>query len=89
MSDLISRQAAIHAVCERECTELEPCKGGCEAIWALQDLPSVEKTGKWTRESVPSTMGYYRYRCNVCDWTVEEVPKCCSHCGMRMEENNE
>ena len=42
MDDLISRQAAIRAVCERECQWLEPCGRGCKAILALKDLPSVQ-----------------------------------------------
>lgn len=64
MSDLIDRQAAILAVCERECQELKPCAGECPSIWALESLPSIQpeivrcKDCKWWDKSEDSPFGY-------------------------------
>lgn len=46
MDELISRQATIKAICERECDALKPCKAECESIFAVKELPSVQPQ-KW------------------------------------------
>ena len=47
MDDLISRQAAIKAICERECDALKPCEAECESIWAVEELPIIDPQPKW------------------------------------------
>lgn len=55
------------------------------AIEAIED--SERKTGRWILEIVPSTMGFYQYRCSVCGATSENDTKYCSHCGARMVDD--
>lgn len=47
-----------------------------------------QETGKWSRESTPSTMNFYWYRCSVCGATSENDTKYCSHCGARTVNEN-
>lgn len=78
MNDLISRQAAIDAICKAcansddyvECVERRPESTFCDEIVALRKLPSAEpkqKTGKWITKS--NTTPWYTewwYACSEC-----------------------
>lgn len=78
MGDLISRQAAIDAVCNN--TE--------DTYYALEHLPSAEpKTGKWIDETFkPWGLVYHPYKCDQCGEHSEATSNFCPWCGARMYE---
>ena len=87
MDDLISRQAAIDAICEhgtdlerRGITVLSVANHKQATVDLLENLPSAERRGKW----IETLMGW---RCSVCgeeqDYSVHF--KHCPNCGARME----
>ena len=90
--DLISRQAAIEAMRELpheyNTKEQRARTGGiaaCQTI--IRELPSVQpKTGRWINISPLLTAA----RCSECKSAFAERTNYCSHCGARMEsEDNE
>ena len=94
VTDCISRQAAIRAVCERECTELEPCKGECEAIWAIKELPSVQPERQEPKLVIDDEDGNaYCPHCSTEE--TREMNLCqlhigtsfCPYCGKKVEWN--
>lgn len=83
MDDLISRQAAIDALCRGE---------GCGNICrrALEHLPTAEKKGKWIEHN-PHKWGLgivgIVFECSECGEKVYcEACNYCPNCGARMEE---
>lgn len=47
MAECIDRNAAIKAICEKECDALKPCKAECESLWAVKELPTIDPQPKW------------------------------------------
>lgn len=97
--DFISRQAAIRAVCEKECRVLKPCNAECGSIIALRELPSVDvqpvRHGHWIPKfNGKFSGGAYWYDCSECGHTVAggilSGNKFCKNCGadMRGEQND-
>ena len=94
MDDLISRQAAIDAICDSGC----PCKGeeGCVnkdcVVYNILKVPSADvverKKGKWMPMKVSS--GRDAWQCSVCGrrarGKTKNLPFC--HCGAEMEVDN-
>ena len=74
--DIISRHAAIRAICEKSCLSLKPCGAECPEVIALKELPSAEperKKGKWTEK-------HHVYSDE--EYVIEEWQSCrCSECG--------
>lgn len=83
MTDLISRQAAIEAICHN-CNDF--CGGTCYDTDVIRELPSAEKRGKW----IGGEIG----RCSVCGhsgcasdiWSGCETYYC-PNCGAQMERS--
>ena len=77
VGDMISRQAAIKAICERECDALKPCQAECKSIWAIEELPSAQpeiirckdcKNYYFADNRVPSEQSW------VCDaWGIDQT----------------
>lgn len=96
MSDLISRKQAIETAIKIACNldsdwEYEQIASAMD--YALEQIPSAEKTGKWLHERLLSTTGgtYPVTRCSVCQNTMPfewETPYC-PNCGARMVNKNE
>lgn len=91
MSDLISRQAAIEALC-RECSgESTPCDPFlCSEVIAIQKLPSTEPErpkGEWIHIRDEED-GNALYECSVCHKGEVHVPivevSYCWNCGADM-----
>ena len=63
--------------CRREAADI--------AINALKG----QKSGKWKKKIIPSTLGYYEYECSECGhtWQYREILnwKFCPNCGKPME----
>ena len=89
--DLISRQAAIDAICEHG-TDLE--RRGITVIAVvyhkqatvdlLENLPSAERRGRWIENEFGaycSECGLYAYRSNGIPWKSNYCPMC----GARLE----
>ena len=98
MSDLISRQAAIDALCNDYCGGHQDCKyyPNCENLRSVQKLPSAQPErarGTW----MPDTMCYYeeRFICSECKGNYK-VDTCmgkpmwnfCPNCGAMMKGEN-
>lgn len=95
-SDLISRQAAIDALC-RECAPVGyECQADCTEVEILRKLPPVtptERTGTWrwvdfwTKDRTRTRHGIECSECGECyDWDDPYVfPSYCSACGAKME----
>lgn len=53
----------------------------------------AQKTGKFERKIIPSSLGYYEYECSECghSWQYREVLNWnyCPNCGARMEREEE
>lgn len=94
-SDVISRQAAIDALCNDYCGGHQDCKyyPNCENLRSVQKLPSAQPEragGTW----MPDTMCYYeeRFICSECKENYK-VDTCmgkpmwnfCPNCGAKME----
>jgi len=96
--DLINRQAAIDAIEAKEANEFGNYleynvafnDGLRSAVYAIEDLPSAERKGKWIEDDDPTVKGH----CSVCGWEshyyeddVVGMPYC-PNCGadMRGEE---
>ena len=93
MDDLISRQAAIKAICEhgtelerRGITVLSVANHKQVTVDLLENLPSAERRGRWTTERTMEHDG--EWYCSVCGYepTVYEASNYCPNCGARMEE---
>ena len=88
-TDLIRKEDAIKAIFDWMDTHKKEVLHKQDVAEVIMPLPSAEKTGKWTRESVPSTMNFYLHRCSECEGTAEEAMKYCCHCGARMVGSEE
>lgn len=102
MSDLISRQDAIDAICKAWCyVTYYNCPhrddgftcDGCDDIEEIESLPSAEpKTGNWVKvidEETPNVVKWH-YECDQCGaarW--EKGQRYCQNCGTRMEDGEE
>ena len=94
MSEMIDRDATIKSICEKECDALKPCQAECESIWAVKEMPSVPRNGKWIEHDDGWANVYYE--CSVCkepfvliDGTpTENLYNFCPNCGCRMEEGD-
>ena len=100
MDDLISRQAAIDAICEHG-TDLE--RRGITVIAVvyhkqatvdlLENLPSAERRGRWVGERLiyPSGIITFIYRCSECGceerhaYEDTKPSNYCPNCGAQME----
>ena len=95
--DLISRQAAIDAICEHG-TDLE--RRGITVIAVvyhkqatvdlLENLPSAERRGRWIKTKDlffnPDGSGFfYGRRCSSCTEISANATNYCPNCGARME----
>lgn len=87
MNDLISRQEAIDAVRHAWAKGLEPTQ-------YLEELPSAQKTGTWTKKTVSSegVEEWQAAQCSECGlWHTTpysyyyEHYQFCPNCGARME----
>lgn len=105
MNDLISRQAAIDAVCE-SCSlvgDYHKCDGypkdsiWCEEITALRKVPSAQserKRGKWVDVMTEEWCTFDECKCSVCG-VVEYFNKgwkkfsYCPNCGSFMGEKDD
>ena len=96
MSDLISRQDAIDALCEDYCFGHHDCKRypKCENLKAIQKLPSADRpTGEWIIEDA------HTEHCSVCGYAFyisalfavggNDEPNYCPNCGARMYKGGE
>ena len=98
--ELISRKAAIEAVC-KYCAFPNmniPCDSpilsakSCEKK-RIDAVPTIEerKRGEWYLEEYPD--GYYQAQCSECGFTYNEDAynsfRFCPRCGARMEESDE
>lgn len=95
MSDLISRQAAIDAICGECQGTCIPCEHyPCGEIKALEQLPSAQpeqKVGKWIRHKDEDGEPY-GHNCSICgEWYVMPYGKTkfCPNCGAKMEEKDD
>ena len=104
MTDLISRQwlldkmkqnrkkfcknriefKALSTIDKTRVDEIDNC------ISEIINAPTEQKTGKWKKKVVPSTLGYYEYECSECGhvWQYRELLgwKYCPECGAKMME---
>ena len=103
--DLISRKAAIDALCKRcdlVADEDEPCTEKCNDIKILEMLPSAGlKKGKWIPHSEKSreyigtalvNVEYDYWFCDTCGYRVENgqpIHNFCPHCGADMRSGKE
>lgn len=85
MSDLIDRKAAIKAI-----DDLPNCYNGYSdtydkayIIGVLEELPSVEKHGRWV--DATKEIGWPEVRCSVCGSIGRGDYLVCPWCGARME----
>lgn len=88
MNDTIYREQAIDAV---DIGNLHP--GIVEALQnIISELPSAEKTGKWTKiEYADEVNGYLipNYECSQCKyWSIEDYDYC-PNCGALMQKDGE
>ena len=86
MSDLIDRDATIKSICEKECDALKPCQAECESIWAVKEMPSVPRKGKWILDNPHSEI--YRYACSECHAHHRARYDFCPSCGADMREGD-
>ena len=104
MSDLISRQNTIDAISTwdkfgvnvrgevvRWYEGLEPYVKLRDVVWAIEKLPSAERTGHWTIRTTITSNGntYYSYECSECGDHHGTMWNYCPHCGARMMEGEE
>ena len=84
MDELISKRAAIDALCEEYCNGHHDCKyyPRCENLRWIQELPSAQQEPKWTpcEKALPKENGFYEvtvdapykpvriYEYKPCDW---------------------
>lgn len=106
MDDLIKRQDAINAIVKQTIYTADIIKSRCkarlvdangwlgglkDAIEAVEDVP--QKTGKWIKKIIPSTLGYYECECSECGhiWQYREVLNWnyCPNCGAKMGVDEE
>ena len=99
MSDLISRQAAINAICEhgtdlerRGITGLSVANHKQITVDLLEKLPSAERTGRWTHVYDESAKLFFgdKWVCSACgNSNIYGIPDFCPYCGadMRGEED--
>lgn len=88
MSDIISRQAAIKALCEKGICGNKQCNTyPCVDVRAIEQVPTIDpvKHGKWKL----AKDGWYCSVCGLnppfdCDPEENEIPFC-SNCGARMD----
>ena len=94
MDDLISRQAAIDAICEhgvdlerRGITVLAVVNHKQVTVDLLEKLPSAERHGQWEFNIDDKGWSWEMpYVCDQCGkWNGIETPYC-PNCGARMEE---
>lgn len=82
MDDLISRQAAINAMCE-VCSDW--CdEGVCKKVSAIQKLPPAQperKTGKWIEDE-----DEMRVICSKCGEPNYSISDFCPNCGADMRD---
>lgn len=94
MDDLISRRAAIDAMCNA-CSDW--CdEGVCKKVSAIGNLSSAQRKGKWIRENIVliSTPPQYQWHCSGCGrlvrgFSTEILTDFCPNCGARMEKGEE
>ena len=87
MSELIDRDATIKAICEKECDALKPCQAECDSIWAVKEMPSVPRKGKWISDNPHSEI--YRYACSECHAHHRARYDFCPSCGADMRGRGE
>lgn len=91
MNDLISRQAVIDAL-----NGMKIYRPLVSDRWVISDclnkivnLPSAERHGRWTREVLGNTSGYWTtvmYKCSACESMAISKYHYCPNCGARMDE---
>ena len=96
MSELISKEAAIGAVCRNACGFY--CGDDCDLITALKHLPTIDavpvRHGEWYGEAdgyADGELVYDMWYCSFCgkrfeEWDEKPNWNYCPNCGARMEE---
>ena len=87
MTDLISRKAAIKALCENGMCETKNCNAfPCEDVKAIERVPTIDpvKHGKWIGTWEKGT-----YTCSECRFIMDTpndvTTNYCPNCGSQME----
>ena len=87
--DLISRQAAMDAICKAGC-DSGYCGVSCKEHMVIKNLPSVQperKTGQWLKaygdHEAFGVRPFYRY-CSECNESTVWAYNFCPHCGADM-----
>ena len=71
--DLISRQAAIRAICEKSCLSLGPCGAECTEVIALKELPSAQPEQRWIPvKTRPMTEEERKYYLEELGWRLDD-----------------
>ena len=91
MEDLISRQAAIEALCNDYCGGHQDCKyyPNCENLKSIEQLPPIQpKRGKWHySDGKPARIGLsFGVVCDQCGTESEYCTNFCGECGADMRE---
>lgn len=89
MDDLISRQAAIDAICEhgtdlerRGITVLSVANHKQVTVDLLEKLPSAERQGRWEKIELSAPSGdYVMFQCSECASLYYEPSSYCPNCG--------
>ena len=97
MDDLISRQAAIDAICEhgsdlerRGITVLSVANHKQVTVDLLENLPSAERRGRWIFNIDDKGWSWDKpYMCDQCGEWAEKEFKFCPSCGAKMKEGGE
>lgn len=93
MSDLISRQAAIYAVCMAGCGSGH-CGISCDDVKAIETLPSAQpelircKDCRWWDVSPSSTSAPTFHKCRGFDYHYTEASEYCSRAERRERETD-
>lgn len=81
MDDLISRQAAIEAICYN-CVIKETCNGICDDTDRLRELQTLEpKHGRWIEYPITDGMN----QCSECGALRFGESNYCPTCGAKMD----
>lgn len=88
MNDSISRQMAIDALSAiLDNPNHAEFLYGDEICKTLQDLPSVERRGRWEKIELYAPSGdYVMFQCSECASLYFETSSYCPNCGAKMSE---
>ena len=88
--DIISRRAAIDALCDNCDHPAAVCAHyPCDQYLSIRQLPTIDpvKRGKWVHTGdLVIICGYaYQYRCTNCNLLSGSITNYCPNCGAKME----